>query len=540
MQLTYAPTEAATDTGTAKVTVPDDGADGYSTNVTIAYALSGIASGTPAPTASFTPATFVFAGTAAGSTSAAQTFTLTNTGTTALAISSFGLSGTNAGSFTIATNTCAATLAASSSCTVTIGFTQTAVGSSSANLTVTDTATPATQTVALTGTVSGVASATLAPGALAFSGVAGTTSAAQTLTLTNTGSAALAITAISLGGTNPSLFTQATTCGTSLAVAASCTISVTFQSFAAGSFTAMVSVTDNAASSPQTASLTSTATAAPAPQAALTPGSATFATVAGTTSAAQVFTLTNAGTAVLPITSTSVTGSTFALTANSCGASLAAGASCTLGVTFTPAVVGTVTGTLSVVDAVGTQGSALIGLGTSAVTPDFTLTATPPAQSSYRGRNVSYTLQLASLLAAAPLNNPVFLTAANLPAGVTASFSPATVLPGTAQATSVMTLSVPALVSQASPQGRSASGGIFSSALFLGMFCFTRGKNRSRMLPTLALLVVFAGLSLGLAECGTGSGFGVPTSTTTITVLATSGATVHTTGMVAVFRRSSP
>ncbi len=486
------------------------------------------ANGTGAPVATLSPATLTFSATV-NAPASNQTVTLSNSGNAALSIGSVTLGGTNPGSFSIVSQTCAATLAPNSSCTVTISFTQTAVGTANATLITTDNASPTTQTVALTGTVAGVASATLAPGALAFSTVAGTSSAAQTLTLTNTGSAALTISSISLAGSNPTLFTQATTCGATLAAAASCTISVTFKPGAVGTFTATLSVTDNAASSPQTATLTGTATAAPAPQAALTPGSASFAAVTGTTSTAQIFTLTNAGNAVLPITSASVTGSAFAITANTCGTSLAASASCTLSVTFTPALVGTATGTLSVVDSVGTQGSALTGLGSAAVVPDFTLAATPAAQSSYRGQNVPYTLQLASLLAAAPFNNPVILTATNLPVGVTASFSPASVLPGTGQATSVMTLSVPALVSRNAPeQGNTRSRKIYWSALLIGLACFRR-RRRARRLPSLAALLLLAGLTLGLAGCGTGSGFGVPTSITTITVLASSGATVHTT-----------
>ena len=137
---------------------------------------------------------------------------------------------------------------------------------------------------------------------------------------------------------------------------------------------------------------------------------------------------------MLPITSITVAGSAFALAANTCGTSLAAAASCALSITFSPSGVGTVAGTLTVVDAVGTQSSVLTGTGNPAITPDFSVTAAPAVQATYRGRSVNYSLQLASLLAAAPFNNPVVLTAANLPAGVTASFSPSSVLPGTAQA----------------------------------------------------------------------------------------------------------
>src|SRR5205085_4067586 len=89
-----------------------------------------------------------------GSTSAAQTVTLTNSGNAALTISSIGLSGTNSGDFA-QTNTCpssSSTLAAGASCTISVTFTPTATGTRSASVTITDNAGGSPQLVALTGT----------------------------------------------------------------------------------------------------------------------------------------------------------------------------------------------------------------------------------------------------------------------------------------------------------------------------------------------------------------------------------------------------
>ncbi len=69
----------------------------------------------------------------------------------------------------------------------------------------------------------------------------------------------------------------------------------------------------------------------------------------GTTSAPRTVTLTNTGTATLSIFGFSRTGD-FAITSNTCGASLAVGASCTVTLTFTPTAVGLRTGTLTVSD----------------------------------------------------------------------------------------------------------------------------------------------------------------------------------------------
>jgi hypothetical protein len=87
-----------------------------------------------------------------------------------------------------------------------------------------------------------------------------TTSATQTVTLSNTGSVGLTISSITATGTNASAFGVTNTCGASLAAGANCTISVTFTPTATGTLTASLAITDNALTSPQTVSLTGTGT----------------------------------------------------------------------------------------------------------------------------------------------------------------------------------------------------------------------------------------------------------------------------------------
>jgi hypothetical protein len=67
-----------------------------------------------------------------------------------------------------------------------------------------------------------------------------------------------------------------------------------------------------------------------------------------TASAAQTITLTNAGTVTLTITKVTVT--KLYTQTNTCGTSVAGGASCTFSVTFTPTTVGTHNGTLTITD----------------------------------------------------------------------------------------------------------------------------------------------------------------------------------------------
>jgi len=83
-----------------------------------------------------------------------------------------------------------------------------------------------------------------------------TTSAAQTVTLTNTGSASLVVTNLAVVGANLGDFAEiADTCRGSVAAGGSCTIGVTFTPSAGGERTAALSITDNAPGSPQTVSL---------------------------------------------------------------------------------------------------------------------------------------------------------------------------------------------------------------------------------------------------------------------------------------------
>ena len=86
----------------------------------------------------------------------------------------------------------------------------------------------------------------------------GTNSAAQKVTLSNSGTAALTIYGITFAGTNPGDFAQTNTCGSMVAAGGSCTINVTFTPTAAGARGASLSVADNASGSPQTVPLSGT------------------------------------------------------------------------------------------------------------------------------------------------------------------------------------------------------------------------------------------------------------------------------------------
>ncbi len=124
----------------------------------------------------------------------------------------------------------------------------------------------------------------LSPVSLSFPGQAiGTSSSAQSVKLTNTGSAALAISGIVASGD----FGQTNNCGTGVATGNNCTISVTFTPTATGTRTGAVTITDNASGSPHAISLSGTGTGT-APVVSLSATSLSFGNQAvSTTSAAQ-------------------------------------------------------------------------------------------------------------------------------------------------------------------------------------------------------------------------------------------------------------
>jgi len=222
-------------------------------------------------------------------------------------------------------------------------------------LSVTDAA--GTQTASLTGTGIAPAVVVLAPGALTFvATVVGQSAAAQTITVSNTGGTASSLAVPVVIG---DFRVSASTCGTMLAAQASCSLSVVFMPTASGVRNGALTLTDDAGT--QTASLTGTGIAPAA--VVLTPGSLTFAaTVVNQSTAAQIITVSNTGGAVTALTAPVVTGD-FSVSANTCGATLAAQTGCSVAVVFTPTASGVRSGTLSVTDSAGTQTASLTGTG---------------------------------------------------------------------------------------------------------------------------------------------------------------------------------
>jgi hypothetical protein len=176
-------------------------------------------------------------------------------------------------------------------------------------------------------------------------------------TVTNNGATTVTGIVPTIGGANPNDFTITTganACGATLTAGASCSIWITFFPTSATGFSATLSVADSATGSPQVGYLGGTGTA-PAGSVSLTPLLTFPNTTANTTSAAMAATLTNNSGATITGISPAIGGANpndFTITtgANACGATLTAGASCSIWVTFFPTSATGFSATLSVAD----------------------------------------------------------------------------------------------------------------------------------------------------------------------------------------------
>ena len=183
----------------------------------------------------------------------------------------------------------------------------------------------------------------LSPASLTFATqLEGSVSAAQTVTLTNTGNAVLSVTSIVASGG----YSVTNNC-TSLNPGDFCTIEVKFLSSLIGTDNGVLTVTDNASSSPQFVNLSGSTL----PNLTLVPATINLGSVAvGTTSPAKKVTLTNQGPA-LAIAAIATSGNY--IQSNNCPATLTTGGSCAINVSFQPTAVGTIQGALSVTSSDG-------------------------------------------------------------------------------------------------------------------------------------------------------------------------------------------
>lgn len=189
-----------------------------------------------------------------GTNSAPHAVALTNTGGAFMAISSIGASGANSADFSV-NQTCPNPLAPGAGCALSVTFKPTAAGPRKSSIGLSSNSGASPPIVILTGV--GTA-ASLSPTSLSFANQSvGTSSGAQTITLTNKG-VTMNLWQIAILGTNPGDFSMTSTCGSSLGAGASCTLSVTFKPTATGARSASVLFSDDGGGSPQSVTLMGT------------------------------------------------------------------------------------------------------------------------------------------------------------------------------------------------------------------------------------------------------------------------------------------
>ncbi len=381
----FTPTVAGAQNGTITITDNAGNVAGTQQNV----AVSGTGVGVPTGTTT-TPTSLTFGDQNIGTTSAAQTVTFNNAGTGPLTIASIAITQSST-DFAISNNPCGSTLAAGANCQISITFKPTAIGGRAGALVFTDNAgnvTGSAQAVTLTGTGVGVPQASPSPGSLTFTSQnVGTASASQNVVLTNGGTGPLTISSISIGGTNPTDYLiSSTTCGASLATGGNCSVSVTFDPAAAGSRTATLLISDNAANTASTQSIGLSGTGVGIPTAVVSPTNLPFPNTSDTAgSGTALVTIGNTGTGALTLTGiTGLTGTAFT-EVNNCGtlpATIQPGGSCVVGIRFRPAAPGPFSATLTITDNTGnvtgsTQTVTMSGTGypTAALSPNLTFAA---------------------------------------------------------------------------------------------------------------------------------------------------------------------
>jgi hypothetical protein len=493
----FAPTQLGAIAGTLTIS------DGMRTQT---VPLSG--TGVLPPALGVNPASLTFGSQTPLVASAPQAVTVTNTGGATLAGPSWNLIGAGAGSFSVSAPTCGATLAAAASCVLQVVFTPQTTGGSAATLVISSSSPGvAAVNVSLAGASQAASGLNVSPSALSFAAVLpGGTSAPQTVTISN--SSAYAIPDLTIGASQGFSWTQYTCVGP-LAPGASCTVGVSFSPTVSGAATGTLAV--NSASIATTATVALSGTGAVAPSIQVSATSIGFLqTGVGQSSSPITLTITNQGTvgSVTGLTLTATAG--FTLVENTCSATLAAGASCTVGVEFTPQSAGAASGNLTIAaTGIPSQTVALQGIGF-----DFTIAVSgASSQSVSSGAAASYTLALTTLGGS---QGTFTLSCNTLPAYATCAFNPATPTVGSGATTNVtLQIATGSVVAKIGDQ-RSESP---IAPLACGLALLSLGWRRRRkalLLCGLALLIatgVTSCTSAGPKSTG-GSGTGGGSTTT--------------------------
>lgn len=358
----------------------------------------------------------------------------------------------------------------------------------------------------------------------------GTTSAAETVTITNGDNT---LTGLSVGaptGPDAGDFASTTTCPATLNPGAQCTVTVTFTPLASGVATAAIMLMDSAPDSPQTISLTGTTSTL-----TLSASSLSFGTVPiGTTSAPQTLTATNQGTTALTFSSITASGN-FAETDNCTKAPVQPTTTCSINVTYTPSSKGPSVGSLTIND--NAPGSPqVVLLNGSGIVQDFTISAGPSAAVISAGKSANYTLSITPI---AGFSQPVSLSCSGLPPGAQCltSQNPVALL-GPTQVTLTITTAArtslpPSPTTKLNPPSRlvgplmcAALASLIVTFMLLTMGGFKNQRAAVTLMFALSLML-FTVACNGGSQAGAPSG--TPAGTYQITIAATAGSASQST-----------
>jgi hypothetical protein len=356
---------------------------------------------------------------------------------------------------------------------------------------------------------------TLNPTTQDFGGEAiGFTSPPQTFTWTNNSSFAYQISGATATG---DFSVVSNNCG-AVAGGASCQITMVFTPTVLGAETGTLTVSSS--SNQLTAQLTGTGT----PGFTMTPTTFSYGNLDVGNSAAQTFTLTSTASGPLPVPPFVTTGQ-YSVNTSACGASVAAGAHCTVTVSFLPTTTGPQNGTL------GVSSTSLLYSGLNGTMTgngiDFTIVLTPGSGHVVAGDGTSTTATLTPLAGfAAPVSVSCVVAAA-----ATASSCNLATTPEVPPQTLTVNLSTTSQYTVIGYGGFGGRGVLWLMAVGSGWLLWRRRKSANTLLRSGLAVALLAAIGLAMTGCSgklptqnpayTGPG------TYTVTVTATDGFLVH-------------
>ncbi len=299
----------------------------------VTASLSG--NGLPAAVVTLSPGSLTFAAQQQGTTSAAQTININNSGGSP---AQFGAFSTSLADFAIASNSCGTTLAVNAACAVTVTFSPTQTGSRTAAFTVPYSSTSVSAQLSGTGTAQGLLQ--FDQSSIAFPTTAdNATSAVKNIAVTNIGGSPTQITGFSVTGPFNLAANNCPAAPQTLGVNASCTLGVTFTPPGTAAYSGSMTLSGNFSNAPATIALSGQG--ATPPNAALAPDHLDFPNTAqGSASAPQTFTLTSTGGVAVQLGTPTVSTSDYQISSSTCQASLAPGSTCSITVLFHPTATG--------------------------------------------------------------------------------------------------------------------------------------------------------------------------------------------------------